>query len=78
MSKMTAKNFEKVINQLGSKPAKWEKYKKHNSPTRLSGRGGTRCRLCGTSRGVIVKYGLQTCRRCFRLNAKNLGFSKLN
>lgn len=76
---MTAKNYNKVFNQLESKPAKMVKYEKHNAPLkRAFGRGVTRCELCGTTRGHISKYGLNICRRCFRLNATKLGFKKLN
>ena len=76
---MTAKDYSKVKNQLGSKPAKWKKYQKHNAPIKRNfGFGVTRCELCGTTRGHISQYGLNICRRCFRLNAKDLGFKKLN
>jgi small subunit ribosomal protein S29e len=76
---MTAKNYNKAYNQLKNKPAKWAKYQKHNAPkARNFGRGQTRCQFTGTSRGVIVKYGLNVCRRYFRLNANKFGFKKLN
>ena len=76
---MTAKNYAKVYTQLESKPAKWAKYEKHNKPNeRDYGFGVTRCEFCGTTRGHISKYGLNICRRCFRLNARQLGFKKLN
>ncbi len=76
---MTAKNFSKVQKQLGAKPAKWAKYVKHNKPKeREFGYGVKRCEFCGTTRGHIGKYGLNICRRCFRLNATKLGFKKLN
>jgi len=76
---MSAKNYAKVKNQLGSKPAKWAKYEKHNSPKkRKFGFGVTRCKFCSTTRGHISQYGLNICRRCFRLNATKFGFKKLN
>lgn len=76
---MTAKNYSKVFNQLAAKPAKMAKYQKHNAPNeRNFGFGVTRCELCGTTRGHISKYGLNICRRCFRLNATKMGFKKLN
>ncbi|MCA9486394.1 30S ribosomal protein S14 [Candidatus Woesearchaeota archaeon] len=76
---MTSKDYSKVKAQLENKPAKWEKVQKHNAPKeRAFGKGVTRCELCGTSRGVIVKYHLKICRRCFRLNAPKLGFKKLH
>lgn len=76
---MTAKDYKKAIAQLGTKPAKWAKYQKHNAPkSRAYGFGVTRCEFCGTTRGHISKYGLDICRRCFRLNANQLGFKRLD
>jgi len=76
---MTSKNYSKVFNQLDAKPAKKQKYIKHNAPkARDFGFGVTRCDFCGNTRGHIGKYGLSICRRCFRLNATKLGFKKLN
>ena len=76
---MTAKNYAKAYNQLAQKPAKWQKYLKHNAPKQRSyGKGKVRCEFTGTTRGVIRKYGLQVGRRYFRLNAKRFGFKKLN
>jgi ribosomal protein S14 len=76
---MTSKDYSKVKAQLEAKPAKWEKYKKHNAPNKRNfGKGITRCDICGSTRGHINKYGLNICRRCFRLNANKLGFKKLN
>jgi len=40
------------------------------------GKRAHRCRRCGTTRGVIRKYGLYLCRRCFREIAHLLGFKK--
>jgi|AntAceMinimDraft_15_1070371.scaffolds.fasta_scaffold187950_2 ribosomal protein S14 len=34
------------------------------------------CRMCGTYRGVISKYNLYICRRCFNDFADDLGFKK--
>ena len=76
---MSAKNYAKVKNQLGQKPAKWNKYVKHNKPLdRKFGKGLTRCEFCETTRGVMTQFNLKICRRCFRLNATKLGFKKLN
>ncbi|RLI95849.1 MAG: 30S ribosomal protein S14 [Candidatus Altiarchaeales archaeon] len=33
-----------------------------------------RCSICGTTRGLIHKYGLHICRKCFRENARSIGF----
>jgi ribosomal protein S14 len=34
------------------------------------------CRRCGNSRGLIHRYGLRICRRCFREVAEAIGFHK--
>ncbi|MEM3399676.1 MAG: 30S ribosomal protein S14 [Candidatus Micrarchaeia archaeon] len=39
-------------------------------------RGLRKCRFCGNARGVIRKYRLYICRRCFRETAESLGFRK--
>ena len=39
-------------------------------------RGKRMCRFCGGPRGLIRKYGLYTCRKCFRERAIALGFKK--
>jgi small subunit ribosomal protein S14 len=43
---------------------------------RAKGKGTRKCRMCGTSRGVIRSHRLYICRRCFREVAKNIGFKK--
>ena len=43
---------------------------------KYKGKGRRVCRNCGNSRGLIRKYGLQVCRRCFRDMAEALGFRK--
>ena len=35
-----------------------------------------KCRFCGNVRGLIQKYDLYMCRKCFRENAVELGFRK--
>ena len=42
----------------------------------LKGKGKRKCRFCGNARGMIRSFGLQTCRRCFREGAENVGFRK--
>ncbi|HII39142.1 TPA: 30S ribosomal protein S14 [Candidatus Micrarchaeota archaeon] len=44
--------------------------------TKFKKRGTRKCRFCGTARGLISKYGLYTCRRCFRERAEKIGFKK--
>ncbi len=39
-------------------------------------RGNRRCKFCGNVRGLIRKYGLYICRKCFREKASELGFKK--
>lgn len=36
------------------------------------------CTVCGTNRGMVHKYGLNVCRRCFREVASKIGFKKLS
>ena len=43
---------------------------------RKFGKGSKECRICGSRRGLISKYGLLYCRKCFREVAKSLGFKK--
>ncbi len=74
---MTTSDHRKMIKQLKVKPAKLKKYTKHNAPKKREfGKSTKKCRICGTSRGMISKYGLSLCRRCFRESAPTLGFKK--
>lgn len=43
---------------------------------RKIGKGAHKCVRCGSFRGVIRKYGLLYCRRCFREVAQEIGFRK--
>jgi len=40
------------------------------------GKGTKVCRACGSHSGVIRKYGLFYCRKCWREEAKKVGFKK--
>jgi len=74
---MTTSDFRKVFKQLKVKPAKLEKYIKHNSPKKRStGFNLKKCRRCGRMGGHIGKYGLDLCRHCFREIATKIGFKK--
>ncbi|KAI5171470.1 small subunit ribosomal protein S29e [Nematocida sp. LUAm3] len=42
------------------------------------GRGSRECRSCFNHRGLIRKYDLFMCRRCFREYALDIGFQKIN
>ena len=37
-----------------------------------------KCKFCGSERGLIRKYNLYICRRCFNDYADELGFKKLD
>lgn len=74
---MTTSNFRKAYTQLKFKPTKWKKFLKHNAPKkRTVGAALKRCRLCGSNKGHVQKYGITMCRKCFRENAKKIGFRK--
>lgn len=42
--------------------------------SKFKGKGNRVCRFCGGSRGLIRKYRLNMCRRCFREVAEDIGF----
>lgn len=44
--------------------------------TKLRHRGKRKCKICGNVRGLIQKYDLYICRKCFRERAEMLGFRK--
>ena len=76
---MTISNHEKVFKQLKAKPVKLAKFVKHNKPlNRSCGVKEKGCSLCGNTRGHIGIYKLNMCRRCFKDNAKKMGFKKYN
>ncbi len=72
--------FEKTLKIYENKPGKMKKVMKHNKPKeRTTGYGKYRCERCGLQgRGLIRKYGLTICRRCFREVAKTQGWKKLD
>ncbi|CCI46875.1 unnamed protein product [Albugo candida] len=41
------------------------------------GKDSRHCRVCHTTRGLISKYNLLMCRRCFRERAEQIGFVKV-
>lgn len=76
---MAQSSHEKVLKQIGSKPGKYQKYLKHNTPRqRKFGKSVKKCAVTGATRGIIHKYGLQLCRKSFRECALELGFKKYN
>lgn len=44
-------------------------------PVQVYGKGSRPCRACGRFRGIIRKYDMNLCRRCFREYADDLGFA---
>ena len=76
---MTTSDHKKILAQLKVKPARHQKFVKHNSPKERScGINLRKCKRCGTYHGLINKYGLMLCRRCFREVATKMGFKKFN
>jgi len=76
---MTISNHKKMFSQLKAKPVKLAKFIKHNTPlVRKCGKNNKRCILCGNPRGRVMIYNLGLCRRCFKNNAKRMGFKKYN
>ncbi len=43
---------------------------------RQKGKGRRKCIRCGTTKGLIRKYGLYICRRCLREIGEEIGFRK--
>lgn len=76
---MTIKDFKKAFKQLQAKPAKMQKFLKHNSPkNRTTGIGLRRCKRCGRFGAHIRSYGIHLCRMCFREDAQKIGFKKFS
>ncbi len=74
---MTASDWRKQLKQLNSKPAKLEKFLKHNKPKdRKIGIAAKKCERCGRFGAHIKSYGLNLCRHCFRDIATEIGFNK--
>eukprot|EP00036_Acanthoecidae_sp_10tr_P016314 CAMPEP_0206311726 /NCGR_PEP_ID=MMETSP0106_2-20121207/13615_1 /ASSEMBLY_ACC=CAM_ASM_000206 /TAXON_ID=81532 /ORGANISM="Acanthoeca-like sp., Strain 10tr" /LENGTH=56 /DNA_ID=CAMNT_0053742989 /DNA_START=36 /DNA_END=206 /DNA_ORIENTATION=+ len=48
-----------------------------NSHPKKFGPGSRACRVCNNRHGLIRKYGLNICRQCFQLYAKDIGFKKM-
>ena len=46
------------------------------SERKVFGRGSRQCFRCGNNKGLIRRYNLDICRRCFREVSKELGFRK--
>lgn len=37
-----------------------------------------KCRICKNNKGMVRKYGIMLCRRCFKDNAQKIGFAKFD
>jgi len=44
--------------------------------TKFKNKMDRKCRFCGNVRGLIRKYGMYVCRKCFRERAEQMGFKK--
>lgn len=76
---MSYSNYDKAFTQLRAKPAKMQKYIKHNAPKKRScGLATKRCKRCGRIRAQVGSYGLKLCRHCFREISTKIGFKKYN
>jgi small subunit ribosomal protein S14 len=74
---MTTSNWKKAFKQLDAKPDVKKKYIKHNKPKKRAHGIATRtCRVTGSHKAHISKYGIHLCRHAFRENAQKLGFKK--
>jgi small subunit ribosomal protein S14 len=74
---MTASDWKKILKQLKNKPAKMEKFIRHNKPKeRKFGISTKKCGKCGRFGAHISSYGLHLCRQCFREMAVEIGFKK--
>lgn len=74
---MTASDYKKILKQLRSKPAKMEKFIRHNKPKdRKIGVASKKCERCGRFGAHIKSFGLNLCRHCFREIATEIGFNK--
>ncbi len=44
---------------------------------RTYGKDSRQCRVCGARQGLIRKYDMMICRRCFLEQAPHIGFTKV-
>lgn len=55
------------------------KIDKHNQKKKKSSKyEKSKCRMCNGQKGMIYKYNLRVCRRCFKDFAREIGFTKFN
>lgn len=66
-----------MLKQFKNKPAKMQKFLKHNKPKdRKYGKAQRRCERTDQYGGHIKKYNLNLCRQAFREIAEEIGFTK--
>ena len=53
-----------------------KRQKSRNEAMKKRSVGVRECKICGTRKGMIRKYKLGICRRCFKERAKDLGWEK--
>lgn len=71
--------YEGVKKQIKDKPQMLARFEKFNKgKQRKFGKVTHKCRVCGARAGVIRKYGVLYCRKCFREQAERLGFNKFH
>ena len=74
--KMSMADFEsKAEKKPKTIPVK-RKQKSKNDKMKKREVGVRECRICGTRKGMIRKYKLGICRRCFKDRAHDLGWEK--
>ena len=67
---MTASDWNKILKQLRNKPAKMQKFLKHNKPkTKTTGIARNKCERCGRFGAHLGQYNLNLCRQRFRETA---------
>ncbi|MEI7961592.1 MAG: 30S ribosomal protein S14 [archaeon] len=68
-------NFEVRKEKPKTIPVK-RKQKSKNDKMKKRESGVRECKICGTRKGMIRKYKLGICRRCFKDRAQDLGWEK--
>ncbi|MFA5360924.1 MAG: 30S ribosomal protein S14 [archaeon] len=53
-----------------------KKQKSKNELMKKRTSGVRQCKICGSRKGMIRKYSLGICRRCFKERAQDLGWEK--
>lgn len=67
-------NFE--VKTGAKMPLQKRKQKSKNDKMKKREPGVRECNICGTRKGMIRKYRMGICRRCFKDRAQDLGWEK--